>query len=649
MYGNQGLVGDGAGVIVYAIGQNLAYIGNGKEVTNDPGTVDQADEVIELNDAKVRYNSVDHKGDFRVGDLFRVNQADGTVNFVASALNLDLTSGATFTTNGQNTFINGERIDTGNLRFTGNTISSTAGAINLDSASGEINLLDDVAVTGNLDVSGNVSIGGNVTLGDETTDSISIVAGINSNLIPNLTSTFTLGTNTNTWAKLFVSEILADDIEINTNYITTTSSNSDLELRANGTGKIVIPNNDVLIQNTLTVGSTSTLASTNITGNITHNGHYVQTGNSTIIGDLTVSQDLDIGGVAQFEEIKIEDNIITTTTSNNNLELRAHGTGKVIVPNNNVQVTGNLTVDGTFNVSDITSTGDITANSFSTGDIRIDDNFIETTNSNSDLELRAAGTGAVIVEGFTFQVNDISTTGDMTFSPGSENVILSSTGAIKLPTGTTAQRPTAVSGQLRYNSDLNRFEGYNGANWINIKGVEDLDANTKVTAENTEGGNDDTIRFIVNNNTIVDVNATRLNAPRITVDDIQIDGNVISTITTNADLQFTANGTGSVVIDNFAIKNNTITNTSADAVTLFEKTGADAYWKFDGTYGLVIPSGDGATRPVTPELGMMRYNTFDERVEIFDGVSFVSVAGSSAGINIQEAEDIGILQALMFG
>ncbi len=649
VYGNQGLVGDGAGVIVYAIGQNLAYIGNGKEVTNDPGTVDQADEVIELNDAKVRYNSVDHKGDFRVGDLFRVNQADGTVNFTASALNLDLTSGATFTTNGQNTFINGERIDTGNLRLTGNTISSTAGAINLDSASGVINLLDNVAVTGNLDVSGDVSIGGNVTLGDENTDSISIVAGINSNLIPDTTSTYSLGTSTNTWSKLFVSEILADDIEINTNYITTTTSNSDLELRANGTGKIVIPNNNVLINNTLTVGSTSTLATTNITGQFTHNGNYSQTGNSTIVGDLTVSQDLDIGGVAQFEEIKIEDNIITTTTSNNNLELRAHGTGKVIIPNNNVQVTGDLTVDGTFNVSNITSTGDITANSFSTGDIRIDDNFIETTNSNSDLELRAAGTGAILVEGFTFQQNDISTTGDMTLSPGSENVILSSTGAVKLPTGTTAQRPTAVSGQLRYNSELNRFEGYNGANWINIKGVEDLDANTKVTAENTEGGNDDTIRFIVNNATVVDVDSTRLNAPKVIVDDIQIDGNVISTITTNADLQFTANGTGSVVIDNFAIKNNTITNRSADAITLFEKTGADAYWKFDGTYGLVIPSGDGATRPTAPEVGMMRYNTFDERVEIFDGVSFVGVAGSSAGVNVQEAEDIGILQALMFG
>ena len=40
----------------------------------------------------------------------------------------------------------------------------------------------------------------------------------------------------------------------------------------------------------------------------------------------------------------------------------------------------------------------------------------------------------------------------------------------------------------------------------------------------------------------------------------------------------------------------------------------------------------------------MRYNTFDERVEIYDGVSFVGVAGPSAGVNVQEAEDIGILQ-----
>ena len=56
VYGNYGLYGDGPGVIVYAIGQNLAYIGTGAGEENDPGNVIQANEVVELNNAKVRYN-----------------------------------------------------------------------------------------------------------------------------------------------------------------------------------------------------------------------------------------------------------------------------------------------------------------------------------------------------------------------------------------------------------------------------------------------------------------------------------------------------------------------------------------------------------------------------------------------------------------
>ena len=72
VYGNYGLYGDGPGVVMYAIGQNLAYIGTGAEENNDPDYVIQANEVTSLNGARVRYNSIDHKGDFRVGDLFYV-------------------------------------------------------------------------------------------------------------------------------------------------------------------------------------------------------------------------------------------------------------------------------------------------------------------------------------------------------------------------------------------------------------------------------------------------------------------------------------------------------------------------------------------------------------------------------------------------
>ena len=650
VYGNYGLVGDGPGIIIYAIGHNLAYIGTGKEVSNDPLEVIQANEVIELNGAKVRYNSVDHKGDFRVGDLFYVNQEDGTVSFSVNALNIDLTSGITFTTGGSNTFISGERIDTGNLRISGNTIESLSGDITFSAATDQINLQNNVAITGNLDVTGDVSIGGNIQIGDEATDSISIVAGINSNLIPATDNTYSLGTVSNIWSNLYVDEVEVDDITINTNVITTTTSNADLELRANGTGNILVPNNDVQIDNNLTVNGLTTLANTNITGTVTLVGDLTQTGDTDITGDLSITQTLTVDSAVQFEEILVEDNFITTTTSNADLDLRANGSGQIVIPNNDVVITNDLTINGTLTVANISVSGTVQADTFSTGNILIDDNYITTTVSNSNLELRANGSGSIVLEDFSFSSNVISTTGDLILQPSTEYVQINSTGALKLPVGTTAQRPTAAAGQIRYNTDLTRFEGYNGTNWLGIRGVEDLDGDTKVTAELTDGANDNIIRFNVAGVTIIDIDSTRLNAPRVTVDDIQIDGNVISTVTTDTDLQLTANGTGSVVFDNFAVKGNTITNTVADSVTLFDYTG-DGYVKFNGTYGMVLPVGTSQNRPIPAytETGMMRFNTADARVEVFDGVAWVSVAGSSGSITSTDAQYLAIETVLYLG
>lgn len=42
---------------------------------------------------------------------------------------------------------------------------------------------------------------------------------------------------------------------------------------------------------------------------------------------------------------------------------------------------------------------------------------------------------------------------------------ISSTGAVKLPSGTTAERPTGTAGQIRYNSSLDRYEGYANSAW----------------------------------------------------------------------------------------------------------------------------------------------------------------------------------------
>ena len=647
VYGNYGLYGDGEGVIVYAIGQNLAYIGNGKEVTNDPESVNQANEVVELNDAKVRYSSVDHKGDFRVGDLFYVNQEDGTVEFNTSSLNITLTTGATFTDGVNNTFINGERIDTGNIRISGNTIESTAGDLIFESATDQINLENNVTVDGNIDVTGDVTIGGNITLGDSGNDNLQIVAGIASDLRPNITSTYSLGSSTNLWSNLFVDQLLVDDIEINTNYIASTVSNADLELRANGTGKVVLPTNDLQVDNNLTVAGTATLGDTNITGTVTLVGLHTQTGNASVSGDVDVTQDLTVGAAAQFEEILIDDNIITTTSSNADLELRANGTGNVVIPNNDVIISNDLTIRGTTNFVDLISSGTITSGQFDTGDIVIRDNFITTTNSNSNLELRASGTGSIVIDTLSIKGSTITGTGDITLTPGSGVVDIDGTGALNLPVGDISQRPTATAGQIRFNSELARFEGYDGSNWIKLNGLQDLDGNTKITAELTPGSNDNTIRYYIDGAVVADMNASRFNTNRVTVDDIEIDGNVISSITTNTDLEFTANGTGLVKFENLGFTDSTIKNTVSDAVTVFENTG-DGYVKFDGTQGIVLPVGGNATRP-TGVTGMIRFNTDDSRVELYDGTSWVSVAGASGGISFAQAEEIAIEKVLIFG
>lgn len=365
IYGNYGAYGDGSGVLMYLISQNFAYIGLGKDSDNDPNNVVQANEVTELNNAKVRYSSVDHKGDFRVGDLFYVNQADGTVDFTSTEFNIDTTDGLTITTGGDTTTITGQRIDTGNLRISGNTIESLSGDINLSSSSG--------------------------------------------------------------------------------------------------------------------------------------------------------------------------------------------------------------------------------------------------------------------------------------------NVKITSTGSLQLPTGDTASRPTPATGMIRYNTDNNLFEGYDG-DWIALNGVYDLDLDTKITAEATPGANDNTIRFYIAGAERLSVTDSKLETPRIEVDDISIDGNVITTETVDTDLVLSANGTGAVSIDNIAIKDSTITNTLADTPLLFQQAGS-GYFKIEGTSGFVVPVGTNVQRPAAAyrETGMTRFNTEQRYLEIFDGVSWVSVAGATGSISFAAAEDLAIEYVLTLG
>ena len=68
-------------------------------------------------------------------------------------------------------------------------------------------------------------------------------------------------------------------------------------------------------------------------------------------------------------------------------------------------------------------------------------------------------------------IGDVTpSTGAFTNFTASGTADFTSTGAVKLPVGTEAQRPTPAAGMLRFNDDSDEFEGYNGTAWSSVGG-----------------------------------------------------------------------------------------------------------------------------------------------------------------------------------
>lgn len=594
IYGNYGAYGDGDGVLMYLIGQNFAYVGAGKKTTNDPNDRIDVNEVVKLNRARIYYTSVDNEGNFSVGDAFFVNQKTGDVLFNGQSLSITVPAGITFTDGVNSTTITPTNIDTGNIRISGNTIESLTGPVNVTSANGSINLQNNTYVTGNLDVTGDITLGGNIQVGDASTDTINFVGGISSNLIPATTATYNLGSDPLRWNNVYLSRAEIDGVVIDNNQIAATVSNDDLTLQANGTGRIYIPSNDVQIDQNLTVTNdftvttgTSYLKNVNVTGTITQNGDINQTGTFTTSGNTQVTGNITATGYLQLPQIKLSGNTVETTATNTDLQLTANGTGNVKFE-----------------------------------DLQVSDNTISSLSTNSNITLTPQGTGSVIIN---------------------------SNQSLIVPVGDISQRPgTPVNGMIRYNSELNRYEGYNNGYWLGLSGVQDADGNTYITAELTPGANDNTIRFYTDGNLMVTIDSTKLFAERLQTSNIDIQDDTITSISTNSDLNLTSTGTGSVRFGNLAVKDNTITNIVADAVTEFVQSGS-GYIKIDGTNGVVIPNGSDTSRPPNPVTGMMRYNTQQGLVEVYNGTLWTGVAGSSGGVTYAEASDIAVQYVLVLG
>ena len=116
-------------------------------------------------------------------------------------------------------------------------------------------------------------------------------------------------------------------------------------------------------------------------------------------------------GAVSFPAIRIDDNEIIGTRSNENIVISASGTGKVLIDafrfnGNNIEGTrSNEDINiipagtGTVNITDLTVDSNI----------NLTDNVIQTTASNSNLILSAAGSGSIIIDTISIRDNTIKT------------------------------------------------------------------------------------------------------------------------------------------------------------------------------------------------------------------------------------------------
>ena len=600
VYGNVGAQVEGLSCLMYLINHNFAYIGAGIDVTNDPSLNNSTNETLEYGGGKIYYQSLDNKGNFHVGDAFRVSFTTGNATIGGIDTTASGTTSINFTSATSETLINAELVGTGNLEFKGHTISSYIDEINLASSTNEMTLFQDVNATQDINIIGDFNIDGTLTLGNQPIDLVQFDADVEYDLRPSITNTYNLGSPANQWLSTKVVELdIGNTLKISGNTIESLATDVDLELRPNGTRKVSITYNTV-IENDLTVSADTTLKTTNITGAVDLIGNVNRTGNINQTGDIVIngasvvagfddisgfwgqsgvlltSDDdntktiivdvslvgvitvvsitfgspsgiyrsfggtrwifiqtgtLDVSSTAELDNVIISTNTVSTITTDTDLKLLAAGTGEIYVPFDNVLVSQNVTVDDTVHAGSITVHGTTTANKFDNGDITIEDNIIQTTVGNNDLELGAATTGLVRADLDSVQLEQTLT-------------VLTDTNLKNTVIGIGGLTPTLstidLTGDYIHTGDVTLQTGNR-----NISSTLDVDSNAYF-------------------------------------EDISIVNNVLSVFTADTDLSLQAAGSGIIDIDdnatfnqNLRVNSTTYTNGITNSGTIASDTFSD--------------------------------------------------------------------------
>lgn len=253
-------------------------------------------------------------------------------------------------------------------------------------------------------------------------------------------------------------------------------------------------------------------------------------------------------------------------------------------------------------------------------------------------------TGNITISGNTISTNS----GGITFTPSSGKIIFQAN-VMTLPVGRDSELLLSTPGEIKFNPDYNSFEGYWDNGLLNLNGIGDSTRTTKLVAESTPGANDQIIKGFANGSLKFTADTTKVYFKSLDIGGLSFNKfpALAGTLTLNGNTDFTLNPTSGIVnVKNLQLTTDTITNTTTDANLVLGST-TTGYFKIKGD-ALVIPLGGDADRPISPEVGMQRYNPDRQYLEAWNGTAWVNASGQS-DVDAILMEEIADFWALVVG